>query len=332
MATFKPNIELDDKYLDEIENVTFNAIFILGVERSGTSILYKLLNATNCFNSVTAYHIIKYSELLHNHINNLEKKSKEDLTKFFKKTSQMDRGIDRLKITPEFPEEYRFVLGQKTGQGTLNPKTLKIFIELCKKIRYISGNDKPILLKNPKDFSNFIYIKKVFPNAKFIVIHRNPIKTLNSQIRAMRTVLKNKSQYMTLLSPQYNKVFDNIILLSYYRFLYSSITPIRAITAANKLANSTDYFLENISSLNQNDYVSTRYEDICREPNAEIGKIMRFLNIKPKSDIMYSDFINLRKTTELKELQIMKRFILKRMKAYLSYCGYASKDLFYQTS
>lgn len=327
MATFKPNIELDDKYLDEIENVTFNAIFILGVERSGTSILYKLLNATNCFNSVTAYHIIKYSELLHNHINNLEKKSKEDLTKFFKKTSQMDRGIDRLKITPEFPEEYRFVLGQKTGQGTLNPKTLKIFIELCKKIRYISENDKPILLKNPPDFSNFMYIKEVFPNAKFIFIHRNPIKTLNSQIRAMKTLLKNKSEYMALLSPQYNKVFDNIILLSYYRFLYSSITPIRAITAANKLANSTDYFLEKISLLSQNDYVSTRYEDICRESDAEIEKIMHFLNIRPKSNILYSNFIKPRKTILLKELKTRETFIIKKMRNYLDYCGYTPKDL-----
>jgi hypothetical protein len=329
MTTLKPSIELDDKYLDEIENITFNPIFILGAERSGTSILYKLLNATNCFNPVTAYHVIKYSELLHNHINNLEKKSKEDLIKIFKKASQMDRGIDRLKITPEFPEEYRFVLGQKTGQGTLNPKTLKIFIELCKKIRYISENDKPILLKNPLDFSNFMYIKVTFPNAKFVFIHRNPIKTLNSQIKAMRTLLKNKSEYMTLLSPQYNEVFENKILLIYYRFLYSSITPIRAITAVNKLANSTDYFLNNINSLTQNDYVSTRYEDICREPDAEIEKIMYFLNIKPKSDILYSDFIKPRTTTELKELQKIKRFILKRMKDYISYCKYSSKDLFY---
>lgn len=322
MTTIKSNTELEDKYLSEIENVTFNPVFILGVERSGTSILYKLLNATNCFNPVTAYHIIKYSELLHNHINNLEKKSKEELTKFFEEASQMDRGIDRLKITPGFAEEYRFVLGQKTGQGKLNPTTLKTFIELCKKIRYISGNDKPILLKNPPDFSNFMYIKEAFPNAKFVFMHRNPIKTLNSQIRAMRILLKNKSKYMALLSPQYNKVFDNEIILSYYRFIYSSITPIRAITAAKKLANSTDYFLENINSLNQNDYVSTRYEDICSEPDAEIKKIMHFLNVKPESEIKYSDFIKPRKTTELKELQMIKSFILKRMKDYLSYCKY----------
>ena len=327
MATFKPNIELDNKYLDEIENVTFNAIFILGVERSGTSILYKLLNATNCFNPVTAYHIIKYSELLHNNINSLEKKTKEDLTNFFKKTYQIDRGIDRLRIIPDFPEECRFVLGQKTGQETLNPKTLKIFIELCKKIRYISENDKPILLKSPKDFSNFIYIKKVFPNAKFIFIHRNPIKTLNSQLKAMRTLLKHKSPYMALLSPRYNQVFNNKILLYYYRFIYSSITPIRAITAVNKLANSTDYFLNNISSLSQNDYVSTRYEDICREPDAEIEKIMHFLNIRPKSDILYSDFVKPRKTTKLKEIQRMKKFIIKRMNKYIKYCEYTAKDI-----
>lgn len=332
MRTTDVEVDLDRQYLKKLENITFQPVFILGLQRSGTSILYKILSAANCFNIVTAYHIIKYTELLHNHINNLEKKAKDNLAELFKNQSSIDRGIDRLQITPDFGEEYGFILGQRAGRAELTPKTLKVFIELCKKIQFISDNDKPILLKNPWDFSNFVCIKKVFPNAKFIFLHRNPIKTLNSQLKAMRTLLKHKSPYMALLSPQYNQVFNNKILLYYYRFLYSSITPIRSITAIRNLARATDYFLENISSLNEDDYICIRYEDLCRESDSEIGKILNFLKIKTESKLYYSDFIKPRKTTELKELQIMKRFILKRMKAYLSYCEYTSKDLFYQTS
>ena len=327
MAPFKPNIELDKKYLDEIENVTFNPIFIMGVQRSGTSILYKILSATSSFNIVTAYHIFKYSELLHNHINNLENKAKNNLADFFKIHFSTDRVIDRMQITPDFAEEYGFILGQKASQPKITPKTLGVFIELCKKIQFISDNDKSILLKNPWDFSNFVYIKKVFPNAKFIFIHRNPIKTLNSQLKAMRALLKQKSPYMALLSPQYNQVFQNKIMLYYYRFLYSSITPIRSITAIRNLAKVTECFLEDISSLNEDDYICIRYEDLCRETDLEIGKILDFLKIKTESKLHYSDFIKPRKTTELKELKIMKKFILKRMKDYLSYCGYTLKDL-----
>ena len=157
------------------------------------------------------------------------------------------------------------------------------------------------------------------------------LKILIAKIISFRKMLNainktnhyKKLAYTDPLTGLYNRgFFDNEIILSYYRFIYSSITPIRAITAAKKLANSTDYFLENINSLNQNDYVSTRYEDICSEPDAEIKKIMHFLNIKPESEIIYNDFIKPRKTTELKELQMIKSFILKRMKDYLSYCNY----------
>jgi len=110
MTTFKPNIELDDKYLNEIENVTFNPVFIMGLQRSGTSILYKMLDATNCFNVVTSYHIIKYNELLYNHINNLEDGAKNALSELFGHQSKTTRGIDKLEITPNFAEEYGFLI------------------------------------------------------------------------------------------------------------------------------------------------------------------------------------------------------------------------------
>lgn len=322
MKNIKKPLDLDQQYLNKVENVTFNPIFIMGVQRSGTSILYKLLSQTNNFNIVTAYHIIKYNELLHNNIKKLEGKIKLELEEFFKNKSQTDRGIDKLQITPDFPEEYGFVLAQKTGQSKLTHETLKIFTEFCKKIQFISKNDKLLLLKNPFDFSNFVYIKSVFPETKFIFIHRNPIKTLNSQLKAMRTLLEYKSEYMALLSPEYDRVFDNKILFNYYRFMYSSITPIRSNKAIKNLVKSTDFFLENIESLTREDYICTRYEDICENPDSEIEKILKFLNIEAKSHVRYSDFIKPRKTTNLKEIQKKEKFILKRMKPYLSYFKY----------
>jgi hypothetical protein len=76
--------DLDRQYLEKLENVSLQPIFILGLHRSGTSILYKTLGLTGCFNLVTAYHIIKYSEILYNHINSKEGKSKEELANFLK--------------------------------------------------------------------------------------------------------------------------------------------------------------------------------------------------------------------------------------------------------
>ena len=126
MAPFKSNIELDEQYLGKINNVTFNPIFIMGVPRSGTSILYKILSATSNFNIVTSYHILKYSELLHNYINNIENQAKNNLADFFKENLNTDRIIDRMQITPDFAEEYGFILGEKAGHPKISPKTNQV--------------------------------------------------------------------------------------------------------------------------------------------------------------------------------------------------------------
>lgn len=73
-------------------------------------------------------------------------------------------------------------------------KNVALFTEMCKKIQFIAGNDKPILLKNPYDFPNFLYIKRVFPNARFVFIHRNPLKTISSTLNAIKMILKNNKK------------------------------------------------------------------------------------------------------------------------------------------
>ena len=314
---------LDMQYLDKIKNISFKPVFIMGLQRSGTSILYKMLGATNCFNVITAYHIIKYNELLHNHINNLEDDVKDKLSEFIRDQSQMTRGIDQLQITPDFPEEYGFLLAQKTKQSRLNKNNLSLFTELCKKIQFISDSKKPLLMKNPFDFSNFIYIRKVFPNANFIFIHRNPMKTLNSQIKAMQILLQNKSTYMAMLSPWYDQVFDSNIRLRYYRFVYSSRTPIRVTSSIKRIANETNIFLKNIDVLlKDEEYINVRYEDLCQDPRSIIADIMKFLDMPLQSNLNYLDFIKPRKTVFLKELQRREKFISKRMYKYFTYCKY----------
>jgi len=327
MKNIDSTADLDIQYLDKIKNISFQPVFIMGLQRSGTSILYKMLGATNCFNVVIAYHIVKYNELLHNHINNLEDNAKDNLSEFFRHQSQMTRGIDQLQITPGFPEEYGFLLAQKTKQSRLNQNSLSLFTELCKKIQFISDSKKPLLLKNPFDFSNFTYIQKAFPNSKFIFIHRNPMNTLNSQLKAMRTLLQNKSAYMAMLSPWYNQVFNSSIRLRYYRFLYSLHTPLRATSAIRKIAKETDIFLENVDLIQKDEeYINVRYEDLCRDPQSTIMGIMKFLDLPLQSNLNYRDFIKPRKTVLLEELQQREKFISKRMDKYLTYCKHTTES------
>jgi hypothetical protein len=94
-----------------------------------------MLTATGCFNPVTAYHLINYHELLSNYHEQTEQQAKQQLTESFLKNGLRDRGIDRLKITADFAEEYGFLLSTQTLQMRITKKNLSLFTEMCKKIQ-----------------------------------------------------------------------------------------------------------------------------------------------------------------------------------------------------
>jgi len=152
----------DLRYLKKLEDIDFQPVFIMGLHRSGTSVLYKMLTSSGCFNPVSVYHLIKYDQLLDDYENKTQDNVKKRLTESFRKKGLDDRGIDKLRVSADFAEEYGFFLDEKSAQTFITKNNVSKFNEMCKKITYISDRKKPILLKNPYDFSNFIYIKKNF--------------------------------------------------------------------------------------------------------------------------------------------------------------------------
>ena len=307
---------LDKQYLEKLENIEFQPVFILGLHRSGTSILYKILIATKTFNPVTAYHLIKYNQLIYNYLHKKEETVKKQLTSFFKEQGQTDRGIDRLELTADFPEEYGFLLGQKTVEMRLTPKNLPLFIEMAKKIQFISNNDKPLLLKNPYDLPNFLYIKQVFPNTKFIFIHRHPFKTLSSSIKALRFLYKNKNPYTTQIYRFYNKTFENPLLLHAFRLLISKFFPFGVIFLTLYSRRSIKYYLKNIKYLPEENYTVITYEDLCKNPQDTMENIMKFLKIETKEKTDFTIFIKPRKTHLDPSVIKLQKFIFKNMKHY----------------
>ncbi|MCK4365561.1 MAG: sulfotransferase [Thermoplasmatales archaeon] len=322
MSIEEINVDLDSPYLEKLENISFKPVFILGLHRSGTSILYKMLIETGCFNYVTVYHLVKYNQLIHNHINKLEEFSKKDVTAFIKNSGLADRYIDRIKVTPDTPEEYGFLLRQGNLQNMITPKNLSTFVEMAKKIQFISDKEKPLLLKNPLDFKNFIYIKKVFPEAKFIFIHRNPLKSLSSLIKALRLIFKNKIFLPNQIFKLYNKTFDNPLLLKTIKLCLSKRFPLGLILITMYASKFTKYYMKNIEQLPKEDYICITYENLCTEPQKNLEEIIRFLNIKMDYKIDFKSFIKPRKTDLDYSVLRMRWFIFRNMKNYFKKFGY----------
>jgi len=312
----------DLQYLYLLENITFQPVFILGLHRSGTSILYKMLTSTECFNPVTAYHLIKYDQLLDDCENKRQDNVKKRLTESFRKKGLDDRGIDKLKVSADFAEEYGFFLDEKSAQTFITKKNVSKFTEMCKKITYVSDMEKPILLKNPYDFSNFIYIKKTFPNAKFIFIHRHPFKVLSSLMTAVRVLFETNNHYASQLSRIYNKLYENPLALYGVRCLTTIFSIFGLMLLCIYSSKATKYYIKNIKSFSKEDFISITYEELCKDPQKNIENIMKSLNIKPRKKIDFTSFIKPRKTNLDPSVVELNRFISKTMRHYFVCFGY----------
>jgi hypothetical protein len=314
----------DTPYLHSLENVDFQPVFILGVHRSGTSILYKMLTATGCFNPVTAYHLIEYENLLFNHHEQKERDEKQRLTSSLQKEGLADRGIDKLKVTADFAEEYGFLLGTKTSQMRITKKNIPLFTELCKKISFIAGNQKPILLKNPYDFPNFLYIKDNFPNARFVFIHRHPLKTISSTLNAIRFLLQKKNPYTARLSRVYDIWYANPLFLQPLRFLFRYLGECCVVALTSMTKRSTMYYLKNIEKLSNNQYISITYESLCDHPQETLHSIMETLSLPLQQNLNVVTMIKPRSVSIDKSVQKLRRYISRSLNEYYRQFHYSS--------
>ena len=141
----------DAPHMHRLAGIPVEPVFITGPHRSGTTLLYSLLLATQRFNGVTAYHVLRYRQILARHLAGETEQAKAELAEQFQAAGIFDRVIDGVRVTPDMPEEYGFVLADP-GPPRLRPTNLKRFVDLCRKVQFIGEPSRLLLLKNPWDF------------------------------------------------------------------------------------------------------------------------------------------------------------------------------------
>lgn len=70
-------------HMHRLANTSFQPVFILGMPRSGTSVLYRILHKTERFNVVTLYHVLYHDRLLHHHLNGGKKAAIQEIAEYF---------------------------------------------------------------------------------------------------------------------------------------------------------------------------------------------------------------------------------------------------------
>jgi hypothetical protein len=318
---------LDAPYMHMLDDTDVCPIFVMGDHRTGTTILYTLLGATGCFNTLTVYHVLNRHELLHNHAKNITAQRKDDLAEVFRSKGLSNRVLDGIRAGPDMPEEYGYALQVKGPRLWLRPENLHEFTTLGKKVQHISDQTKPLLLKNPWDFFlNFMYVKQAFPRSKFIFIHRNPIRTINSQLSATRSMYNAKNEYIAMVLEPYRRTFERPALLRVVRFLFSSHFDLGYRLVSRHVARAVDYYLRNIGAFPAQDYVSVRYEDLCAQPERTITTILDTLGMKPNTALPYDSLIQVRNGSLLPEVARHQGVIRRRMQPYFDHFGYTLED------
>ena len=312
---------LDDPYLDRLATVHFQPVFIIGPHRSGSTILYKVLMDTGCFGVTTLYHVVNHSRLLKLHFEGQEQKARAELIQFFESRGVLDRQFDHVDISPDIPEEYCYALECRGRRPMLKPSNMKSFTDFCKKVQLLQDPGRPLLLKNPFDTTNFLYIRRIFPEARFVFIHRNPADVISSQIKAIRSMLKHKNEYLALVVGRYRRIYESPIKLALARFICSERLPILFQQVFRNISCNCDYVLQNVGCLGGNTATGLSYPELCKSPTLTARRILEFLGLQEKTHRDYSSLIKPRRARLAPEVKKRLDLIKKRNIAYCRMFG-----------
>ncbi|PNX47918.1 MAG: hypothetical protein BV457_04800 [Thermoplasmata archaeon M9B1D] len=259
------------KFEKKINNseITSPPVFIIGHWRSGTTYLHELLGKDPRFCYVSLWHT-----LLPNSYPILE-----PMKNFMAKFLPSKRPMDNIDVDIDGPYE------EEAGIAVISPWSFfhslhfpknaeeqyvnsihytglseeeknqwdKNYYFFMKTVSYTS-NGKRLLLKDPANTARIPTLLKLFPDAKFIHIYRNPYKTYLSTIKMRNRVLDKLA-----LQKGNTEEIEKQVIENYKRLMNS--------------------FFEQKKLIPKENYVELRYEDLVKDPLEQVKKIYTKLKL-----------------------------------------------------
>ncbi|HWR99615.1 MAG TPA: sulfotransferase [Prolixibacteraceae bacterium] len=242
-------------------------LFILGHWRSGTTLLHNMLTKDPSAGYVTTYHSL--------FPNNLASKW---LFRTFMRINMPDkRPSDGVELNIDFPQEDEFAFSNcqpnayynffyfPTGYKTFYEKSVNhkgltsketelwftSYDQLLKKA-LIDTKGNRIIIKNPVNTARIAQILKLYPDAKFLYIYRNPITVFHSTRRFFQQL------YPTLWFHKVDNQFIDNMIFDIYTHLMNS-------------------YLEQKSQIPPENLMELRFEEFEQNPVREMEKIYAIL-------------------------------------------------------
>ncbi|CAN5727060.1 hypothetical protein BH10PSE6_BH10PSE6_24170 [soil metagenome] len=283
-----PSAAPDSAYREELRSFEADPgrlVFLLGCQRSGTTWLHLQLARSGAFRFLTAYDVHASDTLVHNWRHGLLPASREAFGRHLADKAT-DRGIDAIPAGPDTPEEYGLVITRRADGTAGTPRhdrpdtteaTLPALRELCAKKALIEGRDRPLLLKSPPDYpAGAARLAAAWPEARFVVIQRHPLRTLQSQLSAWRSVLLRRNDYLSAIDSSYRALFeDSSRRLGLGVFSHSQAG---ADWLADSILRAHLDFLALADGWSART-LAVRYEDLCSGQSLVFARLAAFLEV-----------------------------------------------------
>ena len=195
MALINSILSLPERFLRFKEDPK-NPIFIIGHWRSGTTHLHNLMTIDNIYQAPNTFQ----AAFPHNFLF-----SEKWMAPLIDKISPGVRLMDAMKMVMSSVQEEEIAMASLGAPSSYlaihfpnddvryrthvsfreaEEKDLnlwkKAYQKFLRKIIAKNGNEKPLLLKSPANTARIRLILEMYPNARFIHIHRNPYETIRS--------------------------------------------------------------------------------------------------------------------------------------------------------
>lgn len=247
-------------------------IFVLGHWRSGTTLLHELLTldprhafptSHQCFAPehflVTRPLIPLLSFLLPDHRPMDGMAMGWDLPQE-DEFALCNMGIPSPYLTMAFPNEgpaFPEYLDLETVRGADRARWQEALLRFCRSVTL--GSRRTLVLKSPPHTARIAALLEIFPDARFAHIVRDPLHVFPSTVRLWKTLYTN----LALQDPSWDTLEEEI--LSTFERMY------RAFEGQRHLAGSR--------------LVDVRYEDLVRDPVAEIRAVYAALELDGFEDV-----------------------------------------------
>ncbi len=259
-------------------------LFILGHWRSGTTYLHNLLSLDERFAYCSNFQaIVPRGMMLLDRV--------RDFFQFFLSPT---RTIDNVPLSPVSPQEEEFALarmGKESYYHSFNfPQVSGEFFDryvllkgigaeeiaaletnyrlLVKKLAF-QAMKSHVLLKNPVNTARLLFLRKVFPRAKFVCIHRNPYELYESTLNLHRKLRASSS------FSNYSEEVLKADVLRQYKLMMEAFFKQKEHIPAHQL-------------------IEVRYEDLVRHPQSQVEKIYSHfsLDLNPNFTVALENYLD----------------------------------------